>query len=197
MTYFVGKDYRIGARDYRMFVTNPVAMFINDDILQKELTWMERQKNKIIELECDSWENLYSQFDRMVNYAEWDDRDEGKEEFFFREVVLSEQVGLVFLLKGFHRLDELNHERASLFLELFAEYAYKRAMIGERMLAFLQTDNPNLSYSIERPPLVNWHFNERPPKRGVYDSNVFSLANATEDEVHAFLLAMKKKSSSE
>lgn len=190
MAYFTGKDYRIGARDYRMFLTNPIAMFMNTEVLEKELEWYERQKYQIVRLDCDTWENLYHQLSAFVSFAEWDERDSEQEEFFAYNVRLPAEGGLVFNLKGFERLDALDRDRAESFLQIFAQAALERAMIGERMLALLQTENKDLSYQLARPPLIFWHFGEGPrPNPG---QGGFSVANATMQDVEEFLSDRKK-----
>jgi len=132
--------------DWQILQNGWTSLYYQISILDNDLNWFRSEKYEIIDFDCQLWteeERMHKDFKKKLDFPDY-----YGENFNALNDCLSEYEikgsGTVIVFHNFHNVDK---SIAHTLLDIFALSSRQHILFGEKLLTFVQVDNPN--YQIE------------------------------------------------
>lgn len=150
--------------DFRLVSNTFVSMFFNADVLGATLEWLADHNYDVRSADASSWveeSDMHRDLAALLEFPDYYGRNLDALNDCLRDVAAADYgvrdgaQGLVLLLRNFDAFAASDRHCAQSLLDIFASQARSAALIGNRMMCLLHSNDPRLSFeSVGAMPIL-------------------------------------------
>ncbi len=152
--------------DFEILADGGVALYYQYEVLGEDLAWFALERYEVIQFDEEALDTIDSfHFEARLKLGFADDYEptlEGLREGL-SELFVPEQGGVALVLPGMHRIAGQDAEGLRALLGVVSEMSHEFLLTGQRFLALLQSDDPELDVGQFGSRTMTWNPRERIP----------------------------------
>lgn len=152
--------------DYRILAAGGVSLYFQHEVLAEDLAWFAVEGYDLVQFDEEAMDSIGSfHFEARLKLAAEDDY--GPSPQGFRDALGAalgdDSVGLVVVLPTIDKLAESDPQETLRLLDAIADHSRESMMVGRRILALTQSDDPQLDLGLIGGKVVQWNEREHQP----------------------------------
>jgi RNAse (barnase) inhibitor barstar len=132
--------------DYSILQNGWISLYWQRDVLDNDISWFEKEKFKIIDLDCTKWldtKTIHKDLKKYFDFPDYYGENLAALNDCLSDLEINDQ-GFIVVFRNFQSVDkDLTHK----LLDIFANNSRQHILFGEKLLTLVQVDDPN--YQIE------------------------------------------------
>ena len=149
--------------DWQILRDGGIALYMQSDPLQVDLSWLRSHGYKIEELECSSWHSEQAMHEALasaLHFPSYYGRNlNALNDCLCDDLGISPSTGLAVVFHHFDRFAKVSQSAHSV-VHTFAAASRHHMLLGERLLLLLQCNDPNSSFRGLAPVDASWNAKE-------------------------------------
>lgn len=155
-----------------------IALYWRSDILADDLKWFEAKKYVVHSFDTADWDSdepMHEELKRALNFPEWYGKNPNAlNDCIQNDLVIPESGGLALVFRHYDQFVRATHfasqtgdtreSDAEVALDILARAIRYHSLLGRRLLVLVQSDDPQLRFSLLGGISANWNWREWPNK---------------------------------
>jgi hypothetical protein len=151
---------------YRLMRTGPVCLFWRLALLEEKALWLGEQGYQLVRMDAVEWhteDDMHDAFATALDFPDYYGRNLDALNDCLRDVDVFEYgatpgtTGLVLILTGYDAFTRRCPRAAHIVLDIVADHSRTAMLLGHRLLALVQTDDPDLRFEPVGATTPGWN----------------------------------------
>jgi hypothetical protein len=152
--------------DYRLVTGGFVTKFWSEAVLGESRRWLSERRYRVVGVDAGGWrsaDHLHRALAVTLDFPGYYGNNLAALNDCLRDVALQEygwssaDTGLVLVLEHYDAFAARDAELAHALLDAFASAAGRAALVGNRLMCLVQSDDPNLEIAPVGATAVSWN----------------------------------------
>lgn len=151
--------------DWQLMQNGAVTLYFQTAILEETLAWLRDQGYAVQTIDChdragfQQQMSLALQFREQFGYDEWTGNLNALNDAF-RYLAIAPATGLVFCFLRYDLLKAASPDLAEAVLDIIESHSRDYLLLGQRLLALVQSDDPAIRFGPLGARTANWNQRE-------------------------------------
>ena len=146
--------------DFRLLRDQPVTLYHEQAVLGDDLGWFEKQGYKSYRLDASSWSTadcFHDEVSRTLEFPAYYGRNLDAFNDCLSDLEVPTAGGVVLVFVGFDKVVTRLPSLAWRVLDIIARHSRQRLLFGARLLALVQSDDPDIQLNAVGATGVGWN----------------------------------------
>lgn len=149
--------------DWLILQSSPVVLYCSVEAFRADLAWFEEEGYSVVMMDCAAWRSssqAHRSLKKSLQFPSYYGANFPALNDCLSDLEISDEGGLVVGLSGFHRFAEREPDFAQSLLDCLASNARYHLLFGKRLLALVQSDDPDIEFAPVGACPVVWNGRE-------------------------------------
>lgn len=150
--------------DYQVMAEGGVALYFQHEVLAEDIAWLALERYEVAQFDeeaLDSVEGFHFEARLKLGFPESYEPTPQSLRDALSALTIPADGGVALVLPGVDRIAKDNLDGLRAIAEVISDLSHTYALTGERMLALMQSDNPELDLGMIGGRPVCWNLRER------------------------------------
>ncbi len=146
--------------DYQLLRNSPVILYYRLEVLDQVLLQLKTEGYAIDELDCSTWKSE-SDFHREIalglEFPDYYGQNLNAFNDCMRDIEVPDLGGRIIVLRKFDLFALHEPEVAQIILDILARSSWRFLLVGQRLMTFVQSDDPRIAFNQVGSHPVKWN----------------------------------------
>jgi RNAse (barnase) inhibitor barstar len=146
--------------DWRLMQNGPVALYFQAAVLEEDLAWLASRDYAIDEFDCGTWDSLeimHSDLAGGLGFPDYYGRNPDALNDCLGDIAVPDNGGRALVFRNFESFAGHQRDTADVLLDIVARVAWRKLMVGGRLLGLVQSGDPRLELAAVGSHSVLWN----------------------------------------
>ncbi len=149
--------------DWFLLRDSPVTLYYRPAILEEDVAWLRARRYKVFSFDCARWmseDAFHDDIQEALGFSDFYGRNLNAFNDRMRYLEIPDIGGFVLVFRRFDCFAEQDHDTAHFVLDVIASNSRTYALLGRRLIALVQSDDPRIEFEPVAACLVGWNSRE-------------------------------------
>jgi RNAse (barnase) inhibitor barstar len=159
----VFRDDDLQRLDWRLLLHGPIALYYHPDVLAEDSAWLANHGYLITHFDCRTWqthEDMHSAFAAQLAFPDYYGRNLDALNDCLSDLVIPDESGRALVFSHYDQLARQLPDVAWPVLDILATQARYFLLFGQRLIALIQSDDPQITFDPVGACPVSWNGRE-------------------------------------
>ncbi len=150
--------------DFQLLLDGAVTLYYSADIMHEDCEWLKQHKYKVGDLDASNWNTeaaFHADVKRILEFPSYYGENLNAFSDCLSDLEMDEDGGFAIAIMHFNSFFRVMPDRAQAVLDIIETNSRRHLLIGKRLIALVQTDNPRVVYEHVGCITPSWNPRER------------------------------------
>lgn len=150
--------------DFQLLLDGAVTLYYSADIMHEDCEWLKQHKYKVRDLDASNWNTeaaFHADVKRILEFPSYYGENLNAFSDCLSDLEMDEEGGFAIAIMHFNSFFRVMPDRAQAVLDIIETNSRRHLLIGKRLIALVQTDNPRVVYEHVGCITPSWNPRER------------------------------------
>ncbi|PZM85428.1 MAG: hypothetical protein DKT66_04395 [Candidatus Melainabacteria bacterium] len=150
--------------DFQLLLDGAVTLYYSADIMHEDCEWLKQHKYKVRDLDASNWNTeaaFHADVKRILEFPSYYGENLNAFSDCLSDLEMDEDGGFAIAIRHFNSFFRVMPDRAQAVLDIIETNSRRHLLIGKRLIALVQTDNPRVVYEHVGCITPSWNPRER------------------------------------